>query len=349
MYRVYTAPNFTKELIEVLKNITFSFELLVSKDEIIEISKSIFYAIEKDIHVKIIVSSDSSKKSIRIYNLINRLIDCGVEVYWNTDSKIYKLDSHFIIADKVNVINKIFYNSNDDVENQVIYFSDIFSKILTASTLIELNSNQIKTSFSAEKTYVKPFETVIVKWKIQNADIFEINPKIESNKFEDETIVQIENDTLFKLSASNKNQSINKFLFIKVYKSDVLNFYVKVFDPILNEIFFLSPLIESGIEKYSCYLGQSVSIGFKSDLNIILKDKEIGKLFANKDYNFKLNKSKDFNFKYTVNGVKKQKIIKIISHSNESILQKINIHQNQSKQSFGFIKSLKNFFNKLEI
>ena len=91
MYKVYTAPNFSEELTEVLKNVTFSIELLISKDDILKTSKSIFNLIEKDIQAKIIISSNTSKKSLRIYNLINRLIDCGVEVYWNTDLNLYKL------------------------------------------------------------------------------------------------------------------------------------------------------------------------------------------------------------------------------------------------------------------
>ena len=348
MYKVYTAPNFSEELTEVLKNVTFSIELLISKDDILKTSKSIFNLIEKDIQAKIIISSNTSKKSLRIYNLINRLIDCGVEVYWNTDLNLYKLNSHFLIFDKVNVVNKIFYNSNDNVENQVLYFLDIFSKILSKSTLIELNSDQIKVVFNSEKTFVKPFEPVLIKWKIKNADFFKITPTIEANEFIDETTIQLENDTLFKLSASNKNEFIDKFLFIKVNKSDEINFYVKVFDPILNETIFLNPLIKQGIEKYSCYLGQSVFIGFNSNLDITLKDTKIGKLTTNEDYNFVLTKSTDFHFKYNFNGIKKEKIINIIPYKDNLILEKINNNLKKPSESLSFIERLKKFFNKLQ-
>lgn len=348
MFKVYTPPNFSKELTEVLKNVTFSIELLIGKDDILKISKSIFNLIEKDIHAKIIISSNTSKKSLRIYNLINRLIDCGVEVYWNVDLNLYKLNSHFLIFDKVYVVNKIFYNSNDNAENQVLYFLDIFSKILSASTLVELNSGQIKVVFNSEKTFVKPFEPVLIKWKIKNADVFKITPTIDANEFIDETTVQLENDTLFKLTASNKNEFINKFLFVKVNKYDEINFYVKVFDPILKESIFLNPLIQQGIEKYSCYWGQSVSIGFKSNLDITLKDLNIGNLTANEDYNFISTKSTDFHFKYNSNGIKKEKIINITPYKDSLILKKINYNHKKPPESLGFIERLKKFFYKLQ-
>ena len=43
-----------------------------------------------------------------------------------------------MIYDKVNVINKIFYRTNDDVEKQVLYFENILSNIVKSSEEIKI-------------------------------------------------------------------------------------------------------------------------------------------------------------------------------------------------------------------
>ena len=81
MYTLYTATNFSKELSKTLERVNYSIELLINENDILFISKSLFQILEKEIYAEIVISSDDEKKSLRMYNLLNRLIDCGAIVY----------------------------------------------------------------------------------------------------------------------------------------------------------------------------------------------------------------------------------------------------------------------------
>ena len=108
MFKIYTASDFVYQIEKNISLFKFSLELLINEDDLISVSKTLLTALDKEIDVEIIIVSESDKQSIRIFNLISRLIDCGAVVYWNKDPKILLNESFFLIYDKVNVINKIY-------------------------------------------------------------------------------------------------------------------------------------------------------------------------------------------------------------------------------------------------
>ena len=220
MFTLYTASNFQKELIKTLNKSNYSIELLINHDDILVISKVLFQILEKNIYADIIISSNSNNKSLRMYNLLNRLIYCGASIYWNTDSKIFSFNSHFIIYDKVNVINKIFYRTNDDVENQVLYFQNIFSNIIKSSEEIKFKNDSIKVNFYADRNIVYRNQLITLNWEIENADFFKISPNIDNVNNLNHLKLKLKNDTLFKLEAANKKENISKYLFIKVISNE---------------------------------------------------------------------------------------------------------------------------------
>ena len=120
MYRIYTSVNFNNEIVKVLPTVQYSVELLIKEDDLKFVSKDLYTILEKDIQADIIISSNTNKKAIRVFNLISRLTDLGARVFWLNDKKIFNLNSHFLIFDKINVINKIFYYSEDNIESQVL-------------------------------------------------------------------------------------------------------------------------------------------------------------------------------------------------------------------------------------
>lgn len=323
MFTLYTAANFSKELIKTIARANYSIELLINQDDILVISKSLFQILEKDINADIIISSNDHKKPLRMYNLVHRLIDCGANVYWNTDSKIYGYNSHFLIYDKTNVINKIFYRTNDDIEKQVLYFENIFSKIIKNSQEIKFKDESIKIKFYADKTIVYRNQLIRLNWTVENADFFKISPMIENVNDFNSIKLQLQNDTLFKLEASNKKENISKHIFIKVINSKEFTIDVKVFDPFVEEFIFLSPIVDSKVEKFICYYGQTVILKYKFMPDINVFEKRMGKLKPNQEYSFVIKKHTNFIFNYSNNGIEEIKKIQIRVQKDEIILNKL--------------------------
>lgn len=323
MYTLYTATNFSKELSKTLERVNYSIELLINENDILFISKSLFQILEKDIYAEIVISSDDEKKSLRMYNLVNRLIDCGAKVYWNSDIKIYHYDSHFLIYDKVNVINKIFYRTNDDVEKQVLYFENIFSNIVKSSEEIKFKNDSIKVNFYADKTIVHRNQLITLNWELENADFFKISPNIDNVNNLNHLKLKLKNDTLFKLEASNKKENVLKYLFIKVINNEEIIIDVKVYDPYVEEFIYLSPVIDSKGEKFVCYQGQTLILEYKLMPELTAYEKRIGELKSNGEYLFVIKKNSNFSFKYSINGIDEFKKIQIKVKKDEAILKKI--------------------------
>lgn len=335
MHRVYTASNFNSELKEVLKNINYGFELLISKKDLLSISHSLFDILKSDVYSKIIISSDTSKKSLREYNIINRLVECGAEVYWNYDSKLYNLNSHFILIDKISLINKIFYNSSDDQEKQVHYFNKIFNQILNKSEKIDFKDGEIKIEFYSDKTIINRNEQIKLTWKITKADFFDITPLDIDYTNKNSIKLQLQKDTLFEITASNKNEKVKKLLFIKVVQNKDLIIDVKVFDPYLKEHIYLTPKIEKYIEKFYCFSGQEVVIFCKSDPKIKLSERRLGKLQKEFEHKFLIRKKTSFKFNYFLNGTRFSRTIDINITKDSNIQDKpislFNANRNRNK------------------
>jgi hypothetical protein len=308
----------------MLPRVNFSLELLINQDDILNISKILFEILEKDISTIIIISSEDQVKPLRVYNFINRLIDCGAKVFWNTDDKIYSYQSHFLIFDKTNVINKIFFQTEDDFEKQVFYFNNIFEKILKDSEEIFFNDDKIKIDFNADKTIINKNQIVKLNWKVENADYFNISPSIKNPMESNSIKLQLQIDTLFKLEASNLSENVSKYLYIKVVNHSELNIDIKVFDPMVKDFIFLRPYFNSKIEKYVCYLGQKVVIQCRFNPLMKVKEKKIGSLLPNEEFSFIIKENKNFSFSYSYDGVDKFKDVIINAHRDKKILDLIN-------------------------
>ena len=324
MFTIFTAANFISELKKNLNRASYSVELLIDEKDLLQISKTLLNVIEKDVNLIIVISATNEIKSLRVYNYTNRLIECGARVYWNTDKNIFKLKSYFLIHDKVNVINKVFYQNEDNVQNQVLYFNNIFDQIVNDSKEIFINKEKIKIDFSADKTIVNKNQPIKIKWDVKNADFFTINPNIVNPMNCSFAEIQLQNDTLFTIEASNHKESVSKNLYIKVINESNFSVEVKVLDPYLSEYVFLRPYYNSKVEKYVCYYGQKVFLKFMFSSHLKIKEDEIGELKPNQEFSFKITNDRRFTFNYLDNGVIKMKQILIKSKMDKEVLDLVN-------------------------
>tara|TARA_B100001093_G_C26755711_1_gene983274 strand:- start:229 stop:1212 length:984 start_codon:yes stop_codon:yes gene_type:complete len=324
MFTIYTASNFVSELNLFLNKTIYSVELLICEEDLLEIYETLLIIIEKDVDVIIVISASNEIKSLRVYNLVNRLIDCGARLFWNTDKNIVKLKSHFLIHDKVNVINKVFYQNDDNVQNQVLYFNNVFDEIMCRSKEISHNKENIKINFSANKTIINKNQIVELNWNVKNADFFTISPNIVNPMNCSSAELQLQEDTLFTIEASNQKENVTKNLYIKVINESNFSIEVKVYDPYLMEFVFLIPLHESEEEKYVCYYGQKVFLKFKFSSFLKVKEKKIGELKPEQEFSFVIKSDRRFTFTYLENSKLTEKLVLIKSKMDQEVLKLVN-------------------------
>tara|TARA_B100001115_G_C15790376_1_gene389676 strand:- start:111 stop:1163 length:1053 start_codon:yes stop_codon:yes gene_type:complete len=319
MFKIYTASDFVYEIEKNISRFKFSLELLVNEEDLLFISKALLKALDRELDVEIIIVSDTDKQSARIYNLINRLMDCGANIYWNNDAEMLSNQSFFLIYDKVNVINKIFYSIEENEEAQVRYMNDIFRSISLESKKIDLPKGNISVDFFSDKVIINKNELVTLSWKVENASFVNIKPYLEEVEQKDTAKVKINKDTLIQLTAYNKNESINKSIFVKVLSPDSeIDINVDVFDPYLKEFISLSPVFENNIEKYSAFRNQKIRISWNILSNQLIKEKDLGTLNSKDQYIFKLNHKKIFLFEL-INDINAKKEIQIVGVENSEI------------------------------
>ena len=326
MFNSYSPDNFSEEIIKILDKANFSVELLICEKDLIHISKKLLKIVENNISCTVIVNSNSKKKSLRLYNLINRLCDCGVEVYWNIDDKIFKLESYFLIVDKTFLINKVFYSDGEQSDNQVMFFNNIFKEICNVSEQVFFSNDELQIKFESSKTIVKKNETITISWDVKNAVFCKIEPQFEEIEFSGFEKIQLNKDTLFKITARNKKYTLTKFLFIRVLKNFHFDVDVQVYDPIIKESLFLNPNFINGVETYVCYFRQSISIIWNKKSDVIVTEKKLGKIKNDGIFKTNVLKNLHFKFKYNFEGSNYIKELKIVSNSdeeNKSIIEKM--------------------------
>lgn len=322
MFKVFTASDFSDEINKALSLTSYSVQMLIDVKDLQTISKSIFRLSKDDIQVEIILSTMSKSKSLFTMNAVNRLIESGANVYWNDDQNIFDLQSYFFIGDKTNVINNIFYINQDSPKEQILYFLSIFQKIKSESQQIVFNNREIQVIFEVNNIIVEKNRRVKLNWDVKNADTVEITPIIGSVRLKDEIQIQLEEDTQFKLEAQNSNESVIKFLFVKVIEPDYFSLTVKVFDPVLNEHVFLEAKNKSSIDCYACYYSQDVTLSIYLGNSTNVFEDEIGLINQDiREISFKALRKKMFVFRYLENDLQKIKKIEIVPFNDRSLLE----------------------------
>ena len=237
---------------------------------------------------------------MRIFNLINRLYDHGVEIFWNTDKKIYDLNSYFIIIDKTYLVKKIFFNDGDQLHDEFASFANIFNKICLLSEKIFLKPQPIKINLKADRTIIKRNSANKIYWEVNNANYIDISPKIGEVSSKGNEILRLKKDTLFKLTASNKEHSQIKYLFVRVINNDDFHVDVEVFDPLIKENIFLNPNLNSSIETYVCYHGQEIILSWNPEKKFKIFEKKSGKIPNTGRYITNIFNQLEFKFEYTI-------------------------------------------------
>jgi len=343
MYKIYTPSDFIYDIEKNISRFKFSIEVLINEDDLIGISKALLNALNNDLDVEVVIVSNTDKKSIRIYNLINRLLDSGADIYWRIDDEILLNESFFIIYDKVNVINKIFYSTEDDVENQVKYLNNIFKNIREESKKLEINDSKIHVDFSVDKNIINRNELITLNWNVSGASLVSIDPILNEVENKGNEKLKISEDVLFQLKAKNKTSLIKKNIFVKVLQgNEQINIGVDVFDPYIKEFISISPTFEESSEKYIVFHNQTIKLHWSISNNPLLKEKSLGKLINKDEHIFTIKKNMSYHFELKEDNTTIKKTLNFVTVRDNDFLNELKKKEFNSS----IVKPKKNFFNR---
>ena len=175
MYKVYTATDFVYEINKNISKTKYTLQLFLSEYDFLAISDTILNLTNTEIDITVIISALTEKKSLRIVNLFNRIIQSGVAVHWNTDNDLYENDVHFAIIDKRFAIQKKSdYFKGEGAEAKIIFLSNLFDSFRLDSNEIKLLTGDITIKFETDKTFVKEIPMLTFHGRLKMPIVFQL-------------------------------------------------------------------------------------------------------------------------------------------------------------------------------
>ena len=276
MYKVYTATDFVYEINKNISKTKYTLQLFLSEYDFLAISDTILNLTNTEIDITVIISALTEKKSLRIVNLFNRIIQSGVAVHWNTDNDLYENDVHFAIIDKRFAIQKKSdYFKGEGAEAKIIFLSNLFDSFRLESNEIKLLTGDITIKFETDKTFVQRNTYVNVSWEVKNAHRISINNTYDDLEPKGKKAILINDDTILKMEAENREHKVSKQLIIKILQSSSIEFTVEAFDSIINEYVVLKSNNKRN-HKYFAFYNQKIKISWANQNIGKLSERLIG-------------------------------------------------------------------------
>ncbi|GGE40922.1 hypothetical protein [Psychroflexus planctonicus] len=296
MFKTYSTCNIINEIQARIPKALFSIQLFIDENHLFFLSEKLITSLNKNIEFEIVIVAPNQKKSLKLINLLKRLIDGGAEIYWNIDENSFENESYFAIFDKSYLIEgeKDDLNRIDEA-NYIEGKNTFFKSIILDSKKINLQTGDIKIDFKSDHYIVRKKETVNISWKVNNAHHVSIHPDIGQVNLEGSRNVVLYNDQTYRLVAKNKELVVEKNIFIKIKESPDMEFDVSVFDKTLKDFITLTPSGEKSFH-YGVYLGQLVRLKWDFGFSGKLIEKSIGKLPLIGSYEFEVNEITHFTF-----------------------------------------------------
>lgn len=352
MFKYYTTFDIISEINGQILRSEHSIQVLVDKNDLFFLSNTLLSLLNKNIEVELIIVSNSFRKTLKVINLVKRLIDGGFSVYWCTDD--VGTDGHvgFGIFDKTYLITMPCDTLNEDNPAEVIRSRNVlFKSILLKSEKIELLSGDIQIAFTASNTMIQKSEPFELRWSVQNAHHVSIEPLLGDVDFEGSRILNLKEDETFTLKALNKETSISKILFVKVLEDEEIDFTVSVFDTILDQYITIEPsMLNEG--NYGVYFGQTIKVSWDIKMIGKLHEHRLGVLPLSGFHEQKIFEDTELFFTFNTMGGTQMK--KIIFHAFEdahmdtaieTAIVEEDLNDSEKRDSFAeSIQRTKNFF-----
>tara|TARA_B110000285_G_scaffold155517_1_gene173517 strand:+ start:243 stop:1280 length:1038 start_codon:yes stop_codon:yes gene_type:complete len=252
-YKIFTASDFIHELKNNLPQVKHSLQLFITEHDFYAISDQILDCLSNNITLDIVISSLNNKKSLRLVNLFNRIVQFGGSVYWKVDHNLYQNGVHFMIIDKTFIINKTDYYSGQSDEEKVKHLNSLFDGFRLDSSEIHLLTGPIAIKLEVNNTFVDKGQYVTISWNVENAHEISLLGIKDNLEKKGTTDLLIKEDIVIELEARNREHKVSKQVIIKVVKEPVVDFSVEALDPFLEEYILLRGVGLNHEEYYAFY------------------------------------------------------------------------------------------------
>ena len=343
MNKIFTASDFIYDLKKNIFKGKHSLQLFITEFDFLALSDELLELLSTEITIDIIISSINQKKSLRLVNLFNRIVQSGGSVFWYENSDLYQNDVHFMILDKTFIINKSNHYVGESTEEKIKHLNSLFNNFRSDSDEIKLLTGEISIKLNAEKTFVEKNKHVKISWEVENAHRVSLENINDNLDYTGEMEILIKEDTVIKLEAENREKKLSKKLIIKVLKSSKVEIIVEAFDKSLEEYLVLK---SAGLQKeqFYAFMGQQIRLSWTINTMGNFSERILGKLPLEGDHTFSLIQKSIYEFAFdSVYGTKKNKII-IIPVDED--LEKEEIKVKEKKTIFSLAKVFSRFKKK---
>tara|TARA_A100001011_G_scaffold81659_1_gene84978 strand:+ start:15911 stop:16942 length:1032 start_codon:yes stop_codon:yes gene_type:complete len=341
--KIFTASDFIYDLKKNIFKGKHSLQLFITEFDFLALSNELLDLLSTEITIDIIISSINQKKSLRLVNLFNRIVQSGGSVFWYENSDLYQNDVHFMILDKTFIINKSNHYVGESTEEKIKHLNSLFNNFRSDSDEIKLLTGEISIKLNAEKTFVEKNKHVKISWEVENAHRVSLENINDNLDYTGEMEILIKEDTVIKLEAENREKKLSKKLIIKVLKSSKVEIIVEAFDKSLEEYLVLK---SAGLQKeqFYAFMGQQIRLSWTINTMGNFSERILGKLPLEGDHTFSLIQKSIYEFAFdSVYGTKKNKII-IIPVDED--LEKEEIKVKEKKTIFSLAKVFSRFKKK---
>jgi hypothetical protein len=277
MFKSFFIQNLSIELLKGIKRAKFSIQLVLEDGELLQIANELLETSKKDLQFELIVNSNTPTKSIKITNLLKRLVDAGIEAYWLISDYEKEHINSFGIIDKSFIIakgEKIKLVTEEEVLNN---YTNELNFLLKNSEQISLFEGEIHVEFDVDKPFIYCSEGITLIWKVSNAHSVNISPNIGKVMSQGEQMLFLRENTMFELVAKNNNAMVKRNVFVKVIKDSFITYTVEVFDPIINDYVKLKHQ-NNTLNKIGVYDGQDLKLSWECNSRGELFEKNLGLL-----------------------------------------------------------------------
>jgi hypothetical protein len=346
MLRSFFTKHTAIEIDKELKHLKYGIQLLTDETDLIYLSKNLLETARKQVQIEIIIISQSNKKSMKITNLMKRLIDSGVEIYWYNISVLEASLNLFSILDKSYLISADMDSKEDSKEVLIRSKVDDFNQILRLADPIKLYAGDIEVTYSVDKSIIAKGEEVLLNWDVKNAHTVIIMPELDEVAHKGTQLVAVNKSTKYQLIAKNSNAEVQRTIFLKVMHASSINFTIEVFDPVIEEYIRLESLSED-ILKFGVYLNQQVRIIWETESIGKLVEQSLGTLPLNSFHDFIPVRDTHFSFEFTSQNIKTGASIQFFTFEPVELVDKRNDPQQTTDRVNKIKKAFQSFYQKI--
>lgn len=321
MFRYYHTYNYTAEIDKELKRTNYLVQILVDEYDLFLLSKSLLGLLNREVNLEIVIISTTEKKSMKLVNLCKRLIDLNAQIFWKVDKDTFVKEDYFAIFDKQYLICARKQVDFENTETLLRLKNDFFNGFCIPSSKLRLKSGEIEIQFAATSSIIYSNELAVLTWDIKNAHQVTIEPEIGAVGASGTKQFSLKKDTLFKISAKNKDHSSKKSLFIRVIDTKAIDFAVSAFDTHIKEYVQLTPSSQND-SNYAVYYGQKIRIYWDIGLIGKLTEAKLGNLPLQREHEFEISKNETFIFIFKTINNQQVKTINFYCFEDEGIADK---------------------------